>query len=220
MSGKRIFQKNSSLSEWKYQLKNGGFNSILRFSPITTNNSQGESGSTVYRSLSPIIATNEYSLKNEDVEIIILIDDILGSGKQFLNEFAPNFFLKEKLNDKLVIYSPIVAYSKGIEAVNKQYPNLHILPIEIVSEKSNLFFGDPQAKFRNDQINTLQVAKNFFQSMQQNYGSEKSDYWFGYENACLPIVFEWGCPNQAPHILWMKNSPSHSNWKQLFFRRA
>lgn len=219
--GNSIFLKNASLSKWKYQLKNGGFNSQLRFSPITTNEPEGESGQLVYRLLSPIIDTSRYAFsKKIDAEIIILVDDILGSGNQFINEFAPRFSLEEKLNNQLVIYSPAIAYIKGINAISEQYPNLHILPAEIILESNSLFFGSPQSKFRNDQVNTLEVIKEFFQEMQNKYSLTSNGFWFGYENACLPIVFEWGCPNQAPHIMWMDKSPKYSDWKQLFPRRA
>lgn len=221
VGGNSIFLKNASLSKWKYQLKNGGFNSQLRFSPITTNEPEGESGQLVYRLLSPIIDTSRYAFsKKTDAEIIILVDDILGSGNQFINEFAPQFSLEEKLNNQLVIYSPAIAYIKGINAISEQYPNLHILPAEIILESNSLFFGSPQSKFRNDQVNTLEVIKEFFQEMQNKYSSTGNGFWFGYENACLPIVFEWGCPNQAPYIMWMDRSPKYSDWKQLFPRRA
>lgn len=217
------FQKFKLLSNWKYQLKHGGLSQYLRFSPIITDEPEGESGQVVYRSLSSIIDTKRYALsKNEDAEILILVDDILGSGDQFLEEFAPKFSLEEKLASKLlIIYSPALAYCQGIEAVKKRYPDLYILPAEIIFEANSLFSGSLDSKFRNDQVNTVEVVKEYFQIMQDKYcSSAQSKYWFGYENACLPVVFEWGCPNHAPYILWMDKSPKNPNWKQLFERRA
>jgi len=84
-----------TVSQWKEKLKNGSFNNELRFSPVRLNEDVGESGGTLYRMLSGILNTKRYTLTTKSTpKIIILIDDIIGSGEQFC-QFAAEFNLKK-----------------------------------------------------------------------------------------------------------------------------
>jgi hypothetical protein len=211
----------TTITNWKNQLKNGGLNSIVRFSPVRTSIDEGESGSLVYRLLSSEIDTNRYSLAKikSQPSTIVLIDDFIGSGNQFINEFAPEFLLNEKLDNGKVVYCPLLAYEEGISEIKNIFPKLDVIPAEVICKESSLFYGDDNSFFKNDQVNTIGDVKLLFSKMKNKYAPKNSN-WFGYNDACLPIVFEWGCPNQTPAIYWMNQSKYKKDWKKLFGRRA
>lgn len=200
-----------SIQTWKKTLSNGGLSSKLRMAPIKIGD--GGSGNTVYRMLSAEVDTKRYSLEKSGVtpEVIILIDDIIGSGTQFI-EFAAKIDLTEILKNTHVLYCPLIGFEVGVSNIQQRYPKLHILPAEYVFESDCLFFG-------NDDTNTMADVKAFLNKMQLKYAPNMPD-WFGFEQAALPLTFEWGCPNQAPALLYMHTSNVKKNWQQLFSRRA
>ncbi|RPA64104.1 hypothetical protein EGC86_02195 [Shewanella frigidimarina] len=209
-----------TIPKWKEKLRSGELSKDLRFCPVKLNSDQGESGSTIYRMLSTALDTNRYSLAKATTppKVIILIDDFIGSGEQFI-DFALEFNLEDKIKTTQIIYCPLVGFEIGINHISTLYPKLHILPSEYILKTDSLFYGDDNELFKNDQINTILDVKNFLIGMHKKYAS-KMPYWFGHEFAGLPLAFEWGCPNQTPSLLYMMKSKKNKNWQQLFSRRS
>lgn len=213
--------KNSPIRKWKQQLKNGHLSNTIRFSPVRISSDEGESGGLVYRLLSSEIDTNRYSLAkcSSLPKVIVLIDDFIGSGDQFVSDFASEFSLDDKLKESTVIYCPLIAFEDGVNVIKMRFPELHVLPVEMIYKVDGFFSGDDKNLFKNDQVNTIGDVKKFYSDMKTKYAPQM-DNWFGYKDACLPLVFEWGCPNQTPAICWMNFSTNKNGWKQLFSRRA
>lgn len=209
-----------SISEWKKKLKNGSLSNKLRFTSVKLNDVDGESGSSVYRMLSDIFNTKRYSLASSTnlPEVIILIDDFIGSGDQF-NEFAGQFELINKLETTHIIYCPLIAFEVGVSRIKAAYPKLHIMPTEYIYASDSLFFGPENKLFKKDPKNTTSDVKKFFEDMHKKY-APNMPHWFGRDNAALPLSFEWGCPNQAPSMLYMESSSKKNSWNRLFNRRA
>lgn len=209
-----------SIQNWKTCLVNGSFKSQLRLSPVRLKTDEGESGSVIYRMLSNELDTNQYSLAiaGFQPEVIILIDDFIGGGRQF-KEYAIEFELEKKLENSLIIYCPLIAFEQGVAEIKNKYPKLHILPAEHIYKSDGLFYGDLAACFKNDQQNTLADVKEFLRVMHRKYAPGMPNC-FGYQDAGLPLAFEWGCPNQSPSLLYLQYSRSKNNWQQLFSRRS
>jgi len=207
-----------TIHEWKNKLSHGTLANRLSITPVQLE--EGGSGNTLYRMLSPEIDTKRYSLSKSQSkpEVIIIIDDIIGSGKQFL-EFARKFNLAERLQSTQVLYCPLIGFEVGITNIQEIYPNLHIIPAEHIYKSDSLFYGDEKDFFKNDRQNTIGDVKAHLKSMQEKYAPNMSD-WFGFEDAALPLTFEWGCPNQSPALLYIKTSKVQKNWQQLFSRRS
>ena len=218
---KEIIDETVDLVSWRRLMQVGGLQSKVRFSPVYTNNQAGESGNSIYRLISSELDTGKY-LFNEsrsEPEAIVLIDDFIGSGEQFIG-FSEDFGLAERLKTQVVIYSPLVAYELGIERIQIKFPNLILLPVETINEDSSIFSGNKNSLFRNDTINTVESVQNHLISMQHHYASRNMPSWLGFEDASLPLAFEWGCPNQTPSILWMHETPKVEGWQKLFSRRS
>lgn len=212
-----------TISEWKSHLKRGSLTKVIQFSPVRSHNDEGESGSTVFRMLSEELHTDRYSSlgNRHDPKVIVLIDDLIGSGTQFVTEFSESFDLVRKLKTTKIIYCPLIAFEEGIEKIKSVFPDIHIIPAEYIYKSDSIFYGDEDDLFRNDKVNTVGEAKKVFNSMREKYWPKIDiNDWYGYESACLPVVFEWGCPNQAPRLLWWQSLNNDSTWNQLFSRRS
>lgn len=216
-----IINSKVNIEKWKRQLKTKGLQEIIRFSPVYMKNEFGESGGVIYRTISSDVNTNKYSFSESlrEPKVIVLVDDFVGSGNQFIENFSNEFNLQEKLDSKIVVYCPLIAFETGLENIQKAFPKLKLLPVETIYKKDSFFDEDKTALFKNDQINTVQDVENHFQKMHIKYGPGMPS-WFGYESAALPLIFEWGCPNQSPSILWMDSSKHTNDWHQLFNRRS
>ena len=212
-----------TIAEWKNHLKRGSLNKVIQFSSVRTYNDEGESGSTVFRMLSEDLHTDRYSSlgNRHDPKVIILIDDFIGSGKQFVTDFSESFNLVQKIETKTIIYCPLIAFEEGLEKIKSVFPDIHIIPAEYIYRSDSIFYGNEDDLFKNDKVNTVGDAKKIFNSIREKYWPSISiDEWYGYEHACLPVVFEWGCPNQAPKLLWWKSLSNDNQWNQLFSRRS
>lgn len=209
-----------SIDNWMKKIKQGSLNKDIRFAPVRLSKDQGESGGSIYRMLSDLISTERYALNsaNSNPKVIILIDDFIGSGDQF-SDFAKEFGLSKHLQSSDVIYTPMMAFSKGIDKIKREYPDLVIIPAEHLYESDGLFFGDDTKMFKNDPKNSIADVRRYLEIMKRKYAPKISN-WHGYEEAALPLSFEWGCPNQAPSILYMEYSSEKNNWNRLFNRRA
>ncbi|MBA6408860.1 hypothetical protein H4J63_05780 [Pseudoalteromonas sp. 5Ae-yellow] len=212
--------KTGTLQNWRSHLKNGTLSNDIRFTPVRLENDLGESGSVIYRLLSPEIHTDRYSFKKDNAapKVLILIDDFIGSGTQF-DEYASEINLSKLLLNSIVLYCPLIAFENGIRSIKSKYPKLHIFPAENIYESDSLLFGVPSELFKNDQHNTIKDVRNYLLIMQKKY-APKMGNWLGFDDVCLPLAFEWGCPNQSPALLYMNSSKTKKNWQQLFSRRA
>ncbi|AUZ83797.1 phosphoribosyltransferase-like protein [Methylophaga nitratireducenticrescens] len=209
-----------SIQQWKKHLKSGSLKNQVRFAPVRLLEDQGESGGAIYRLMSSDIDTDGYSFSKSQLqpELLILVDDFIGSGSQFEN-FAKEFDLSDKLSKFKVIYCPLMAFSDGIQKISVEYPSLVVLAGEYIDETDSLFRGAGDQPFRNDPINTVADVRAYLEVMKDKYAPNMTN-WFGFESASLPVLFEWGCPNQTPSILYMNYSRRKVNWNKLFNRRA
>lgn len=214
---KKILEINS-INEWDKILKTGSMSSLLRFTPVVVENNDGGSGSVVFRLLSPDVDTKKYRYDQSDSNprLLIIIDDIIGSGDQFL-EYAESINLKEIMKEVHVMYCPFMAFAEGVNTIKSKFPSLQIIAAENLSNINSIFYGENENKFKNDKENTIKEVKSFYESMQKKY-SPNMPNWLGHNELALPVVFGWGCPNHAPSILYMSYSKNY-HWSQLFSRR-
>ncbi|WP_435949950.1 phosphoribosyltransferase-like protein [Psychrobacter sp. DM8] len=138
------------------------------------------------------------TINNQGIENIVLVDDFCGSGVR-ISGYYKNIFpasLKRKISLKkiklwLLIYA---ANSDGIKAVQKN--------IKYFSKNRDRII-----------IIFPETEKNMF-SLEVSSLCKKMG--MGYKGSTANIVFEHGCPNNIPNILWKKKY----SWKPLFPERS
>jgi hypothetical protein len=218
---KNAIIESKPLKVWRDQLAHGYLCKSIKFIPVNMGE-DGESGHVVYRMLSSFLNTTRYQLSpdepNPDLKAIVIVDDVLGSGEQFL-DFAEEFKLQEKLSNYQIIYCPLMACEDGITTVNQKFENLKILPAEHIPRSTHLFSEPLLDNFKKDLFNTKADAKAFLEQMKTKYAPRMDD-WLDRNDASLCLAFQWGCPNQSPALLYMNRSNYRTDWNQLFQRRS
>jgi len=140
------------------------------------------------------------SMKAERVDNIVLVDDFIGSGKRVHDycKMSLSSTIKSWISFKYCKIW-IVTYSVTEEGLNFiknkfNYLNENNIKYSLLISKTNFLVNEHLVEFL------------------ENYGFKTFRPPLGYKNICSNIVFQHGCPNTNPSILW-----AHSRyWKALF----
>jgi hypothetical protein len=146
-------------------------------------------------------------LRSQGIRHIVLVDDVSGSGKRiedYWKQVVPRY-IKRLLSLKrfelwIVLYAMTPSSRK---ALAKTLPNFPI--------STHLITVLPDASLI-DQIplEVVKLCKKYAQLIDMEGAA------FGYRGSACPFIFEHGCPNNLPVILWASNK----HWKGLFPNRA
>src|SRR5690606_37842441 len=71
---------------------------------------------------------------DKGTKIIVLVDDMLGSGTQ-IEDFCNKEKLREVTGNAKVIYAPTVAHQAGIDHIKNVWPELNIVTSELLTEE-------------------------------------------------------------------------------------
>lgn len=152
-------------------------------------------------------------------DVIVLVDDIIGSGNTFCS------WLKEKLNkgeignqlNNLIVQSrikliSIVVLEKGKRKINSEYST-----IDVLGEDTCKLFLQTRSIFGG------RVRMKRYREFCYKYGKLLSKRWpLGYENSQALIVFDHATPNNTLPIIWSDSCIAGRNtaWYPLFPRFA
>lgn len=152
-------------------------------------------------------------MRKESCRTILFVDDFIGSGNRvwkYINSFWKERSIVSWHSLKYLKFN-VIAYS-GTES-----------GITYVSDHKS----EPEVKiFRDcpsiDQMPWLPAHKRAVRDLIREYGRyahKRSSMWGGYRNTMGTMIFEHGCPNNVPAILWGSFN-SNEAWKPLFPERA
>jgi len=151
-------------------------------------------------------------LRNKKCRAIVFVDDFIGSGKrtyEFIESFwnDPTFVSWLSLKYLKIIVVSFSATERGMKHVSK-----HKAKPEVIVERSC-------PTFRN--MPWGQALRNSVLNVCKRYGrrTSRSHFWDGYGHESVALVFEHGCPNNAPAILWAPIK-GKKRWEPLFQNRA
>lgn len=146
-------------------------------------------------------------------QVLIFIDDFLGTGSQFL-EFMAQFNLDPVLSTACCIYAPLVAHSTGIANVRNAHPHLTIACAELIDSSCGVFSNDSIC-FR-DQANTIAQARAFYDWLLCDRAiSISPEHATGFGQLGLVYAFAHATPDNSLPLLWWSQS---SKWTPLFER--
>lgn len=138
--------------------------------------------------------------------LIVILDDIIGSGEQFSKYFKRLVKAYPEIDENKIIYVPLMATQKGIDKIktcadliNKP---IKIFPCEIIDLEKHILSSDTISKFKN----ILDFESNYdflelFIDMNKDFPFIKSN-WLGWDEAKLAFINEWGCPNQTVAMVY------------------
>lgn len=144
-------------------------------------------------------------LRTQGIRHIVLVDDVCGSGKRITDYWRAiprrikSLLSLERCELWIVLYA---VTPRGKAAVRKAMPNFPLTHLITVLPEAEL------KGFLTPELRTL--CANYAALI--DMGS--SD--LGYRGSACTIVFEHGCPNNLPAILWA----SRKGWRGLFPNRS
>ena len=147
------------------------------------------------------------------VDIIVFIDDFLGTGDQF-EAFANSTGVASRFGDAYTIYAPLAAHETGIKKLGQVFPGLRVAAAETLDASGSLF--DPTSRTFDDETNTAQDALDFYLNLLQTKniqltGPERR----GYGQLELAYTFQHAAPDNCLPIFWWNQT---KNWMPLFDR--
>lgn len=196
-----------------------GYGLPIKFSAVENIDKQtGKSGSTIIREFArkgsfhnnfKVAAQNFKNIDRNQVKIIVVFDDIMGTGEQF-NTFLENYH--QDLEGLICLYTPLAATSSGLASFNtEKYPNVIIKPVELLDENYSFFNKKFMPKIAEN-IKTddlLQVYKDLVKSKTKLKSS-----LLGRKDLALTYIFSVSTPNNSLPIF----SYSDQNWNSIFPR--
>lgn len=152
-------------------------------------------------------------------DVIVLVDDIIGSGNTFCS------WLKEKLNkgeignqlNNLIVQSRIKLISIVVLEKEKRKINSEYSTIDVLGEDTRKLFLQTRSIFGGH------VRMKRYREFCYKYGKLLSKRWpLGYENSQALIVFDHATPNNTLPIIWSDSCIAGRNtaWYPLFPRFA
>ena len=150
---------------------------------------------------------------NSEIDAIVFVDDIIGSGNQALTFFKKNL---SKISVP-IYYISLFCLKKGFENLNENAGFKKIFTGKMISDEER-FFSDKINIFQDD------VEKERIMSICQKYGEKLyPKHPLGYDDSQLLIAFEYNTPNNTLPIIWSSTNNESSNietiWHPIFERR-
>ncbi len=158
------------------------------------------------------VSPRTISMSNKKVRNIIFVDDFIGTGTRFVK------FWRKDVNKSIKSWVSggfckvwLISYATHAKGTKKICTNISAF--------------NPKRIISNYRYRSSPLFKNkIFKNLALIYGSktDKPSASLGYGSIATPIIFQHGCPNNAPAILWAgsKNKSLESRWAPLFSDRS
>lgn len=212
---------NISIDKFIAKLQNGNNPLKVMFSPVETTKKldesakeperqAGKSGDSILRmflkqvniSHNATLHIDQWNNKERDIEHLVFIDDMCGTGSQF-KDFYDTYHLHE-INVKKS-YIPLFAHIEGLQLLEESCPDVTVLPVEVLTEKHNFFREEPNSGvdplWALDQSNTVSALKEFYESLLERFGISVSSP-FGFGDLGLTLFSSESTHNNGLHIYY------------------
>lgn len=147
------------------------------------------------------------------VKCLVFVDDMLGTGKQF-RSFAQHYQLATHAGTRAVIYCPLIAHQKGLDALAAKFPWLTLLPVEVFGAAHEFYRGtlkDPNL-WAIDPENRIDDVRVFIRDLcaKRKIPSTTS------HSLNLLLGFEHATPNNSLPLLYAQSA----QWNFLLKRQT
>jgi len=151
------------------------------------------------------------SMRAQKVRHIVFVDDFIGTGDRFIK------FWNEDVHRSVKAWCSIkwctvwvltfAAHDTGAKRISHRIRALKYQQIRVNFRiGASPFLANPAVH---------DVLKRYGSKVNRSLGA------FGYGNLVSPVVFQWGCPNNASELLWETGTGSKATrWRPLFPNRA
>jgi len=203
-------------------LKSGDVGHPLRFVAVDGSHEQtpGKSGSVIIRQFQRDGVSKALTCKPDNlgklpatVKCLVFVDDMLGTGKQFTT-FAQHYKLDAYAKSHAVVYCPLIAHQKGLDALAAKFPWLTLLPVEIFGEAHQFYraAAAAPARWAVDGVNLVDDVQAFVKEL-----SLKRKIPATTKHALnLLLGFEHATPNNSLPLLYAESA----HWNFLLKRQT
>lgn len=213
----------SDLEAFDDALTRGGEDSPIRFVAVdgAFEKQPGKSGSVMIRQFRRYLNVSKALLCRperllaeplpERVKALIFIDDLVGTGEQFVT-FADHYKLAEQAKNRTLIYCPLMAFDAGLARLAKKLQWLQVLPVETLDQSHQFFrtLKDDPTVWGVDKINKVQDVRDHIADLcRRNAIPPKTKHCLD-----LLVAFEHAAPNNSVPMLSLKSA----QWQPLFDR--
>lgn len=156
-----------------------------------------------------ILLTHDYKyIDGTKYNHIIFIDDFIGSGKTFCDEYKDeedieSWILKNNISSTYLLCSVIMSEAKNM--IKTRFSN-----IDIKGEERNKIFDTNKSPLKSFKNTTA------IKSMAHTYGKKILENPYGYGGSESLLSFFLGTPNNTLPIIWS----AKNNWTPLYPRKA
>lgn len=154
------------------------------------------------------------AIEEDAVEVILFVDDFLGSGGQFEGFFRQWGFDAQQAVGVKHFYAPVVAHQKGIAHLAKELPSVCTVSAETLGSPHD-FFSEKMWERIGHGCVTAEDAKSWYMDFGvRRKCKPKSVSAFGCGDLALTFGFSHATPNNSLPILWYGSA----EWQPLLER--
>jgi len=133
----------------------------------------------------------------EGVETFVFIDDVLATGQQ-----ASEFFESHKIDQYSEVtfsYIPLLAHSRGLERIKRDFPNIKICAVEQITPEDSLF--------NNEKFKKISDLEHLYISVAKKHQSERflKKMAKGYDDLALTFSYYHATPNATLPLYWYES---------------
>lgn len=151
-------------------------------------------------------------MRRRECRTIIVVDDLIGSGHR-ARKFIDAIWLDRTIRSWWslgYISIRVIAFSSTMRG-ERNVTKAKCTPAVIVEQVCPTYPELPWPKHKRDSVEEL--CKTY------GHRTLKPNMAMGYKKLMVSMVFEHGCPNNAPSILWARPA-RNKTWKPLFPQRS
>lgn len=152
---------------------------------------------------------------------VVFIDDIVGSGDQFLNTWTMNdlngqsFKEAQRKTGFVAIYITLVTTKVGLDKIYRDAPEVAVCAAHVLEKKSTIYGIDSDPELIK-KIEAMLAKYSSRLTPKEDYIANNQSYLtHGYKNVGLMFGFEHSIPDSTLPIFW---SPGAGDWEPLIER--
>lgn len=154
-------------------------------------------------------------IRQSEINVVIFVDDFLGSGVQFETFFNQWGF--DKLCEGVdYYYAAVVAHTKGLGHLAKELPNVKVISAEVLDVTHDFFSENVWGRLGQGSISAKDAKEWYLLFAQEKGLIPKSTGAFGMGELSLTFGFSHSTPNNSLPILWFENEKT--GWQPLLER--
>lgn len=164
---------------------------------LSLEDDRSSSGGRFLYYLKKILGQSEcFNYKNytelEKARYLILIDDIIGSGKQ-----ATTLLKKWQKINKNCLYYSLIGLEKGVDYIKSQ-TKINAFAAEMLDESCKIFSKESTIPNKEE---CKKIAEEYGKKLYYKY-DENKQHPLGYDDSQLLVCFKNDCPNNTLPIIW------------------